>query len=136
MVALEPAQLLLELVAVLGGFEAGDPFLGGGEGDAVAALARLHRERRRKMGLAGAGRAEEADVGVLLDPGQLREMQHERPLRRGLRAPVEVLERLERREARVADACAGAGGVASEHLRFDRSLFARRRRRAGGRVEA
>jgi hypothetical protein len=42
-VALQPAQLLLELVAVLRGFEAGDPFLRGGEGGAVAALAGLDR---------------------------------------------------------------------------------------------
>jgi hypothetical protein len=38
-VALQPAQLGLELVAVLGGLELGDPLLRGGEGDAVAALA-------------------------------------------------------------------------------------------------
>ncbi len=72
--------------------------------------------------LAGAGRAEEADVGALLDPGQLRQVQHERPLRRRLRAPVEVLERLQRREGGVADARAGAGGVAREHLCFEQRL--------------
>jgi hypothetical protein len=60
-VALEPAQLLLELVAVLRGLEARDPLLRGGEGDAVAALAGFDRESDRAMRLAGAGR-----VGVAL----------------------------------------------------------------------
>src|SRR5439155_15420208 len=70
-VALEPAQLLLELVAVLGRLEPADPFLCGGEGDPVAVLAGLEGKRDREVGLAGAGRAEEADVGTLLDPGEL-----------------------------------------------------------------
>src|SRR5206468_9466180 len=74
-VALEPAQLLLELVVVLGGLEARDPFLGGGEGDAVAALAGFERERDREMTFAGAGRPEEADVRALLDPAELGEVQ-------------------------------------------------------------
>ena len=72
-VALEPPELGLELVAVLRGLEAGDPFLGGGEGDAEAALAGLERERYSQMTLAGAGRPEEADVGPLLDPAELRQ---------------------------------------------------------------
>jgi hypothetical protein len=46
-VAIESAQLLLELVAVLCGLEAGDPLLRGGEGDAVAALAGFQAERDR-----------------------------------------------------------------------------------------
>jgi len=70
-VALEPAQLLLELVAVLGRLEPADPFLCGGEGDPVAVLAGLEGKRDREVGLAGAGRAEEADVGTFLDPGEL-----------------------------------------------------------------
>src|SRR6266542_5020420 len=97
-VALEPAQLGLELVAVLRLLEPRDPFLGGGEGDAVAALAGLDRERDRAVRLAGAGRSEEADVGALLDPGELGEVEYERFLRARLRAPVEILERLQRRE--------------------------------------
>src|SRR5207253_3105614 len=76
------------------------PILGlsGGEGDAVAALAGFDRERDREVRLAGAGRPEEADVGALLDPGELGEMQHERALGGRLGAPVEVLERLQRGE--------------------------------------
>lgn len=46
-----------------------------------------------RQGLAGAGQAELANVGVLLDPGQLREMHDQRPLRGGLRGEVEVIER-------------------------------------------
>src|SRR6266542_3263994 len=60
-VALETPELGLELVAVLRLLEPGDPFLRRGEGDAVAALAGLERERDRQMTLAGAGR-----VGVAL----------------------------------------------------------------------
>jgi hypothetical protein len=49
--------------------------LGAGEGDAVAALAGFEAERDREVRLAGAGRAEEADVGGLLDPGELGEVR-------------------------------------------------------------
>jgi hypothetical protein len=48
LVALEPAQLLLELVAILRGLQLRDPFLGGGEGDAVAALTGFEAERDRE----------------------------------------------------------------------------------------
>jgi hypothetical protein len=121
-VALEPSELGLELVAVLRGLQAGDPFLGGGEGDAVAALAGFEGERDREVALAGAGRAEEADVGALFDPGELGEVEHERSLGRGLRGPVEVLERLDRREGGVADPHPRTGGVTREHLRFEQRL--------------
>ena len=47
-VALEAAQLVVERVAVLGGFEAVDPLLGGRERDAVAGLAGLDRQRDRR----------------------------------------------------------------------------------------
>ena len=60
-VALDAPQLVVERVAVLGGFEAVDPLLGGGEGDAVSVLAGFDGERGREVGLAGAGRPEEAD---------------------------------------------------------------------------
>jgi hypothetical protein len=42
-VALEPAQLVVERVAALGGLEAVDPLLGGRERDPVARLAGLDR---------------------------------------------------------------------------------------------
>jgi hypothetical protein len=60
-VALQPPELLLELVAVLGGFELGDPLLRGREGDPDAVLAGLEREGDREVTFAGAGR-----VGVAL----------------------------------------------------------------------
>src|SRR5205823_12905203 len=121
-VALEPAQLLLELVAVLRLLEPGDPFLRGREGDAVAALAGFEAERDREVALAGAGWAEEADVAALLDPGELREVEQERLLGARLRGPVEVFERLDRREAGRAHAHAGAGGVAGEDLGLEQRL--------------
>src|SRR5205814_8797868 len=113
---------LLELVAVWRGLQARHPFLRGREGDAVAALAGFESERDRAVCFAGAGRAEEADVAALLDPGQLRQVQHERPLRARLRGPVEVLERLQCGEAGVAGPHAGAGGVAREDLGLEQRL--------------
>jgi hypothetical protein len=121
-VALEAAQLLLELVAVLGGLQTADPFLGGREGDAVSAFAGFQRERDREVGFAGAGWAEEADVRLLLDPGELSEVQDERPLGGGLRRPVEVLQRLQGGEAGSAYARAGTGGVAGEDLGLEQRL--------------
>jgi hypothetical protein len=47
-VALEPAELVFELVAVLCGLEPAGPLLRGGEGDAVAVLAGLEAERDRQ----------------------------------------------------------------------------------------
>ena len=68
------------------------------------------------MGLAGAGRPDQADVGGLVDPGELGEVQDERAFGAGLGGEVEVLERLGGGEAGGADALAGAGGLAREHL--------------------
>src|SRR6266700_3220980 len=76
--------------------------------------------------LAGAGRAEEADVGVLLDPGEPGEVEHERLLGGGLRAPVEVLERFQRGGS-------WRGGSASVHRR---RRGRRPRLRAGSRGRA
>jgi hypothetical protein len=88
----------------------------------VALLAGLERERDREVRLAGAGWAEEADVGALFDPGELCQVQHERLLGRGLGGPVEVVERLQGGEGGVTDAHAGAGGVAGEDLCFEQRL--------------
>jgi len=68
------------------------------------------------------GRAEEADVAALLDPGELREVHDERLLRRRLGCPVEVVERFQGGEGGVADPRAGAGGVAGEHLGLEQRL--------------
>jgi hypothetical protein len=74
------------------------------------------------MGFPGPGRPEEADVGPLLDPAELGEVEHERSLCTRLRLPVEVLERLQGRERGVADPHSGAGGVAGEHLGLEQAL--------------
>ena len=57
-------------------------------------LAGLDGERDREVGLAGAGRSDQADVGVFVDPGELGEVHQQRLLGRGLGGEVEVLERL------------------------------------------
>ena len=116
LVALQASELLVEGVALLGFFEAADPLLGGGERDAVAVLAGLDPERDREVALAGAGRADQADVGVLLDPCELREVHHQRSLGGRLGGEVEVLQGLVCREAGGAGAGPGAGGFAGEHL--------------------
>jgi hypothetical protein len=70
------------------------------------------------MRFPGAGRADQADIGGLLDPGELREVADQRSFGAGLGGEVEVLERLGGGEAGGADALARAGGLAREHLRF------------------
>jgi hypothetical protein len=75
-----------------------------------------------KVALAGAGRTKEAHVGAFVDPSELCEVQDERLLGARLRAPVEVLERLQRGEGGVADPCPRAGGVAGEHLGLEQRL--------------
>jgi len=59
---------------------------------------------------------------VLLDPGELRQVGHERALGGRLRLPVEVLERLALRELGVADPLARARGIAREHLGLEQRL--------------
>jgi hypothetical protein len=68
------------------------------------------------------GWPEEADVGPLLDPGQLRQVQDERSLGRGLGRPVEVLEALQRREGGVTDPHPRTRGVAGEDLGLEQRL--------------
>jgi hypothetical protein len=59
---------------------------------------------------------------VLGDPGQLREVQQQRLLGRGLGGEVEVLQGLVRRERGVPDPLARAGGVAGDDLGFQQDL--------------
>jgi hypothetical protein len=115
-VAVQAAQFVVEAVAVLCLLEAVDPLLGGREQGAVPGLAGLDGQGDREVGLAGAGRAEEADVGGFLDPGQLREMLDQWTFGAGLGGEVEVFQRLGRRERGVADALARPGGLAGEDL--------------------
>ena len=81
-----------------------------------ALLAGLDRQRGGQVGLARAGRADEADVGGLLDPRELGQVQDQRPFSAGLGGEIEVFEHLGGGEAGVADALASAGGLAGEHL--------------------
>jgi hypothetical protein len=96
--------------------------VGGRERDAVAGLAGLDRERDREVCLAGAGRPDQADVGVLVDPSELGEVQQQRLLGRWLGGEVEVFERLVGGEGGVANPLAGAGGVARENLGLEQDL--------------
>jgi hypothetical protein len=115
-VALDPLEFVVQRVAVLRLLETVDRLLGGRERDAVPGLAGLDRQGDREVCLAGARRAEEADVAVLVDPGELREVQDQRLLGAGLGGEVEVLQRLVGGERGVADALAGPGGIAGEDL--------------------
>jgi hypothetical protein len=78
----------VEGVSVLGLFEAVDLLLGGGGRDAVSGVAGFDRLGDRQVRLVGAGRPEEADVRVLLGPGQLREVEDQRLLGGGLGGEV------------------------------------------------
>jgi hypothetical protein len=55
--------------------------------------------RDREVGLAGAGQTEEADVGLLLDPAELRQVQQQWLRGRRLCGPVEVV--LQHRQERI-----------------------------------
>ena len=141
-VALDASEFVVEGVAVLRGFEAVDPLLGGRERDAVSGLAGLDCQRDREVALAGPGRAEEAHVAVLVGPRELREVQDQGLLGAGLGGEVEVLKRLVGRQRGVTDALAGAGSVAGEDLglqqRFEKLLVgpALIARAGGGLLEA
>ena len=78
--------------------EAGDPFGGGGERDAVAGLAGPDPETGREVGLAGAGRPEEHDVVLGLDEVEGAEMGDHVAFEGALVVEVEVLEGLAGRE--------------------------------------
>jgi hypothetical protein len=59
---------------------------------------------------------------VLLDPGELGEVEDERTLRARLGGPVEVFERLQSGEAGRSDPHPRAGGVAGEDLGLEQAL--------------
>jgi len=79
-------------VGGLGG--AGDEVGGGGVADAVAGVDGLEAERDREHCLAGAGRPDEQEVGLLVDEAQGGELVDEAPIERGLGAEVELLQGL------------------------------------------
>ena len=64
LVALQPSQFLLELVAVLGCLQLRDPLLRGRERDPVTALAGFEPERDRQVRLARPGRVAELETAT------------------------------------------------------------------------
>ncbi len=73
--------------------------MGGGEGDPMTTAGSLHGQGDTEMRLARAGRSEEDDVGRLREEVQLGQMGDDLPLHAGLDLEVEVVDRLDRREA-------------------------------------
>src|SRR5579872_7381547 len=94
----EAAQLGLEAPLAFCLAEAGDPLGRGRELDALAGEAGADPERDREMRLAGAGRAEQQDVVAAVEEVELAEVLDHRLLDRALKAEVELLQGLARRE--------------------------------------
>ena len=90
-----------------------DPFGRGAERDALPGEAGADAERDGEMALAGAGRAEQDDVLAAGEEVELAEVQHVVAADRGLKAEVELLERLSGREAGGLDAALAAVAVAA-----------------------
>ena len=76
----------------LGG--AGDEVGGGGVVDAVAGLDGAVAEDRGEHRLANAGRADQQQIGLVLDEPQRREVLDQAAVQRGLGAEVELVERV------------------------------------------
>ena len=91
--------------------EAGDPFGGGGELDALAGEAGADRDRDRYMGLACARRAQEHDVLFGVQEVELARVLDDLALDRALEGEVELLERFAGREAGSLDPALAAVGL-------------------------
>ena len=74
--------------------QAGDPFGGGGERDALPGQAGADRDGDGEMRFAGAGRAEQDDVLACVQEVELAEMLDHLLLHRALEGEVELLQRL------------------------------------------
>ena len=96
--------------------EAGDPFGGGAEGDAVAGQAGPDPQGDGQVGFAGAGRAGHDDVIAAGEEVELAEMQDGVAAQAGLESEVELLWRLARREAGGRDPRLAALAVAAVGL--------------------
>ena len=118
----EPAQLGLEAALALGIAEAGDPFGGGGEGDALAGQAGPDRDGDREVGLAGPGRAEQHDVVAGVQEVELAEVLDHLALDRALEGEVELLERLAGGKAGRLDAGLAAVALARGDLGGEQRL--------------
>jgi len=114
--AADAFELLVEAPAALGRREARHPLLGAGEGHAVAPTRGLHAEGDVEVRLAGARRPGEDHVHVLGEEVELGEVQHGLALHGAREAEVEVVEGLDRREARRLDARLAAVALPGGHL--------------------
>jgi hypothetical protein len=112
-------KLFLEAALGVGLGEAGDPLGRGGERDAVTGLAGPDADPDGEVGLAGARRAEEHDVGALGDEVEGPEMQDGVAFEGALVVVVEVLEGLAGREPGSADAAFAAVVLAGGDLAFE-----------------
>jgi len=117
--ASEAAELVVEAALGVSVAEAGDPFRGGGERDAVAGLAGADGDPDREVGLAGAGRAEEHDVGSFGDEVEGAEVRDDIAFEGTLEGEVEVLECLAGGEPRGADASFTAVVLAGGDFTFE-----------------
>ena len=109
-------ELLVEAPLPLGRGQRRHPLLSGGEGHPVAAARRLHRQGDREVRLAGARRPQEDDVLVLGEEVELGEVQDALALERAREGEVEVVERLDGREAGRLDARLPAVALAGRDL--------------------
>ena len=89
--------------------EAGDPFGGGGSGDALVAEGGPDPERDREVGLAGAGRAEHHYVLARVQEVELAEVLDDLALDRALEGEVELLQGLAGAKTSGLDAVLPAG---------------------------
>jgi len=85
----------------------------------VAGLAGADPDAGREVGLAGAGRAEEHDVGPLRDEVEGAEMRDLVAFEAALEAVVEVLERFAVREACATDADLASVVLTRRDLSFE-----------------
>lgn len=70
-----------------------------GEVDGDPGLAGLDRERHREMGLAHARRAQQEDIGALLDESEIEERHHPLAIELGLKGEVELIDGFDERQA-------------------------------------
>ena len=91
-VAAQPDQFLGQPAVLVGGLEPGDPVDGGGEQDPVTELGGPQAQAGGEVGFAGAGRAEQDDVGRFGEERPGGQVRDGVAFEAGLVIEVEVLE--------------------------------------------
>ena len=109
-------ELLGEPAGGLGLLEVADQVVQGGEVDRVAGLAGGDGQADREHGLADPGRAEEADVGLVLDEAERGEVADLAGVQVGLEGEVEGVQALVVRQARELEGVAEAAAFADADL--------------------